>query len=53
MYDHTGSAVAAISVSFLAARTNQEHYECILESVRRAAKNITERMGGSLPLTKK
>ncbi len=53
IYDHTGHAVAAISVSFLAARTNQDHFQCILESVRRAAKNITERMGGSFPAIKK
>lgn len=50
VYDHSGQAVAAISVSFLSARLHPDHFECILDSVLRAARDISERMGGSQPV---
>jgi len=52
IYDYTGHAVAAISVSFLTVRASPEHFQCILDSVKRAARDISERMGGSVPATK-
>ena len=52
IFDRTGQAVAAISVSFLSARASPEHFQCILESVQRAAQEISERMGGRVPAAK-
>ena len=52
IFDHTGQAVAAISVSFLTARASPEHFLCILGSVQNAAREISERMGGSVPAAK-
>jgi IclR family transcriptional regulator, KDG regulon repressor len=53
IYDNTGQAVAAISVSFLSARASPDHFQCILGSVKRAAQEISERMGGRIPEPKK
>ena len=49
IFDHTGQAIAAISVSFLSARAKPDHFQCVLASVTSAAKAISERMGGSVP----
>ena len=45
IFDRTGRGVAAISVSFLSARAKPEHSEHILASVKKAAQEISERMG--------
>jgi DNA-binding IclR family transcriptional regulator len=52
IYDHSGQAVAAISVSFLSARASPDHCQCILRSVQRAAQEISERMGANIPAVK-
>jgi IclR family KDG regulon transcriptional repressor len=52
IYDRTGQAVASISASFLSARANPEHFQVIADSVKRAAKDISERMGGRIPAPK-
>jgi IclR family transcriptional regulator, KDG regulon repressor len=52
IYDRTGQAVASISASFLSARANPEHFQRVADSVKRAARDISERMGGSAPATK-
>lgn len=49
IYDHDGHAVAAISVSFLSARSSQEHFQCILTSIKSAAQEITMGIGGRIP----
>lgn len=52
IYDHTGHAVAAISVSFLSARASPEHFQCILASIKSAAQEISMGMGGQIPAKK-
>ena len=49
IYDRTDQAVASISASFLSARANPDHFQCIADSVKRAAKDISEWMGGRIP----
>jgi DNA-binding IclR family transcriptional regulator len=53
IYDHTGQAIAAISVSFLSARATPEHFHCILTSVKSAAQEISTGMGWRAPIAKK
>jgi DNA-binding IclR family transcriptional regulator len=52
IYDHTGHAVAAISVSFLSARASPEHFQCILASIKSAAQEISMGLGGRIPAIK-
>jgi DNA-binding IclR family transcriptional regulator len=52
IYDHSGHAVAAISVSFITARASPEHFQCILESIKNAAQEISMGMGGRIPTHK-
>jgi DNA-binding IclR family transcriptional regulator len=49
IFDRTGRGVAAISISFLSARAKPEHSEHILASVKKAAQEISERMGWQVP----
>ncbi len=53
IYDHTGQAIAAVSVSFLSARATPEHYQCILSSVQSAAQEISVGMGWHISSAKK
>lgn len=48
--NHTGQAVAAISVSFLSARATPEHFQHILQLVQTAARDMSSRMGWRLPV---
>ncbi|OGO62268.1 MAG: hypothetical protein A2029_05255 [Chloroflexi bacterium RBG_19FT_COMBO_47_9] len=52
IYDHSGHAVAAISVSFLSVRASSEHFQCILASIKNAAQEISMGMGGRIPAIK-
>ncbi len=48
--NHTGQAVAAISVSFLSARAAPEHVQHILQLVQAAARDMSSRMGWRPPV---
>jgi DNA-binding IclR family transcriptional regulator len=53
IFDHTGQVIAAISVSLLSARASPEHFQCILRSVQRAVREISDRMGWRVPAAKR
>ncbi len=47
--NHTGQAVAALSISFLSARASPEHFQHILQLVQAAARDMSSRMGWRPP----